>query len=235
MKFNARLNRLEEHFIGQEFHAVEEGFSVDKEIDRWSAALEPLGQLLNDQLRIALYRYLADEFQQMVGLVRSEKYCLLHLIRAIRRLPRLLALLLPLTPPALRPDLVAALDVDLTRGDRRLVRLRSWVWCLRCGDGRLPPDVSEETVGCVLRTLEGTSDGGLSLYLVCDRCGLPRPYVASPEASATACPHCGDVAWTWCNQVGEGRPWQGLAAAELDPDLSLKHRSRRRTRECKAS
>jgi hypothetical protein len=234
MKFNARLNRLEVHFIGTEFHAVEEGFTVEKEIDRWSAALAPLGQLLDDQLRIALYRYLADRFQQLVGFVRSEKYCLPHMIRAIRRLPRLLALLLPRTPPTQRPDLVTALGVNTTLGDRRLGRWQSWVWCLTCGDGRLPSDVSEETVGRVLRSLEDTLDGALSLFQVCDRCGLPRPYVAGPEASATACPYCGDVAWTWGNQVGEGRPWQGLAAAELDPDLSLRHRSRRRTRERKA-
>ena len=227
MNVNGRLNRLEEHFIGPEFHAVEEGFAVDKEIDRRAAALEPLDLLLDDRLRGALGAYLADRFQQLVGLVRSENYCLPHLIRAIRRLPRLLALLLPLTPPDLRPDLIAALGVNTTLGDRRLGRLQSWVWCLTCGDGRLPPDVGEETVGRVLRALGGAPDDVMSICRVCDGCGLPRPCGVCPDPFA-ACPHCGEAAWTWSNQVGEGRPWQGLAAAELDPDTSLGRQPRRR-------
>jgi hypothetical protein len=91
--------------------------------------------------------------EQMVGLVLSEEGGVPDLIRALRRLPRLLALLLPVTSGELRPDLVEALGVDTMRGDRWLVRLGSWVWCLLCGEGRLAPDVSGETVGRVLRAL----------------------------------------------------------------------------------
>jgi hypothetical protein len=112
-------------------------------------------------------------------------------------------------------DLVAALGVNTTLGDRRLGRWRSWTSCLQHGDGRLSPDVSEETFGRVLRALGDAPDDTMGVDRVCDRCGLPRPYGVHDRTDpfAAACPHCGGAAWTWNNQVGEGRTWQALAAA----------------------
>jgi hypothetical protein len=228
MNVNGRLTSLERHFAGPRYPAVEEGFTVEKEFDRWAAALAPLDPLLDDRLRGALVAYLAGRFALLVRLVLSEDGEVPHLIRALRRLPRLLAILLPLTPAELRPDLVAALGVDTMRGDRRLVRLGSWVWCLTCGDGRLPPEVSEQTMGSVLRAVGDSPHGSTGLYWVCDGCGLPRPRGVGPDPFAAGCPHCGEAAWTWSNRLGEGRPWQELAAAELDPDSPPGRQCRRR-------
>jgi hypothetical protein len=118
------------------------------------------------------------------------------------------------------------------RGDRRLVRLGTWVWWLLCGEGRLPPDVSGQTMGSVLRAVGDTADGTLGIYRVCDRCGLPRhrPRGVGPDPFAAGCPHCGEAAWTLSNRLGEGRPWQELAAAELEPDSPPGRQCRRRVR-----
>jgi hypothetical protein len=70
------------------------------------------------------------------------------------------------------------------RGDRRLVRLGTRVWWLLCGEGRLPPDVSEQTMGSVLRAVGDSPHGSMGPYWVCDGCGLPRPCGVGPDPFA---------------------------------------------------
>lgn len=231
MNVNGRLSKLEGHpaFAAPKFHGVEEGFTVQGEHDRWGRLLKPLDDAdwLDDETAAALGAYLLERFWDLVGWVQSQGDSCPHLVRALRRLPRLLALLLPKVPPDLRPDLVVALSVSgPLGGDWRPYRLRSWVWDIAFGDGRLPPDATEETVGTVIREVLANPESGITM--VCDRCGLARP--CAPRCSSVACPHCGEAAWTWSNQLGEGRSWQAPSAAELDPDTSLGRRPRYRAR-----
>jgi hypothetical protein len=141
----------------------------------------------------------------------------------------------PAGPADVQPQLAQATNTSWA-GDRQNNRWQSWVWDLLRGDGRLPPDVSEGTVGRVLRELRVAPGGTMGIDRVCDGCGLPRPCGAhhNTDPFATGCPHCGEAAWAWSNQLGEGRPWQGLAAAELDPDAAPGRRPRRRARGQKA-
>jgi hypothetical protein len=111
--------------------------------------------VLDDETVGAHGEYLREKFSLTVGLATEQEHRHPHLIRAIRGMPAFLALLMPASPAEPRADLVAALGANTTLGDRRLGRLQSWIWDPLHGDGRLPPGMSEDAVGRVLRMLAG--------------------------------------------------------------------------------
>jgi hypothetical protein len=111
--------------------------------------------------------------------------------------------------------------------------LRSWVLHLSRGNSYLPDNLAEDVMRRLLAI--PLQDNPQQLPMVCDECGLERPTCKKPPFSEwkvipgrfreinghtypmydlpeyfTACPACGNEAWTWISRVHESpQKWQG--------------------------
>ncbi len=222
-----RIGKLESVFAGTPLQGVSENFTIAGERARWVGLAEDLGSLLDEtdeetdeETAEELCKFLGDSLEHLFDCITGRTLYAPppHLIRALRCYPQLLLRVWPLAPRDLRPELAAALNVNLTFGPKHLRRLRDWFWCIAVGDARLPPDVTVSTVGQVLRAIGKTDEGAgdEAIGVVCDNCGLMYPCFLKNKPG---CPHCGSAQWSWPNTPARTPfPWEPLAAAELNPD-----------------
>jgi hypothetical protein len=154
--------------------------------DAWDR-LGAIRVLLPDHAIEQLHAVLQERLDVLVGNARLGMLPGAPAVRFALAYPPALADLLERTPQDLRGEVIGALARDEYDGG-----MHRWVRALADGDFALPPGLSQEALGRVLRVLVDQPPAGLWMsFHDCGGCGLALPLPAAAGAFFETCPHCG--------------------------------------------